>query len=349
MDADEPPSSDISAELQVALWGLPLARVGELRACLAGACIVCGAARRAEYNAQPAVRAAAGQLAGMVRALAYSALPVPDVAAAASAWWGQQIGVRYAHADRADHVLAHIFHCGGDGWRLRLGLKECGLQALAAVGAAGRHLAPPSGRPVDGAARKLADAVAAIAGVARAHVLAHAATVAAPVDDIVLRGVPDVPVAEFCLLCHGGAAPDGATAHARLAALYAQKFWGTDCPRAAEAAEAVATGVCQEDRDKLGVERDALAACALRHYTQHDASPAALLHKLRAALHATMLAMLGAGVRVEGGTLVPDTRGAQAKLRAEGAVTALQRAVTAHPGAHRLCGVLPRGLRFVAA
>ena len=149
MDADEPPSSDISAELQVALWGLPLARVGELRACLAGACIVCGAARRAEYNAQPAVRAAAGQLAGMVRALAYSALPVPDVAAAASAWWGQQIGVRYAHADRADHVLAHIFHCGGDGWRLRLGLKECGLQALAAVGAAGRHLAPPSGRPVD--------------------------------------------------------------------------------------------------------------------------------------------------------------------------------------------------------
>ena len=53
----------------------------------------------------------------------FGSLPVPDVAAAASAWWGQQIGVRYAHADRADHVLAHIFHCGGDGWRLRLGLR----------------------------------------------------------------------------------------------------------------------------------------------------------------------------------------------------------------------------------
>lgn len=347
--ADEPPSSDLPAELQAALWGLPLARVGELRARLAGACIVCAAARRAEYNALAAVRAAAGQFAGMVRALAYSALPLPDVAAAASAWWGQQVGVRYDHAARADHVLAHAFHCGGDGWRLRLGLTECSHQAMAAIAAAGRHLAPPSGRPADAAARKLAGAIAEIAAAARAHVLAHAAAVAAPVDDVVLRGVPDVPVAALCLLCHGGAAADGDTAHARLAALYAHKFWGGDCPRAAEAAEAVAMGVCQEDRDKLGVERAALAACALQHYALHDASPAALLHKLRAALHGVALATLGAGVRLEGGTLVPDTRGMHARRRAEAAVVELQRAVAAHPGAARLCGMLPRGLRFVVA
>src|SRR3989338_8182079 len=93
-ESEAPASSDLSEELQCAFWGLPLARVGPLRACLARGCVVCGAERRAEFYAVPEVRDAAGYFAGLVRMLAYSSLPLPDVAAAAAAWWGRQLGVR---------------------------------------------------------------------------------------------------------------------------------------------------------------------------------------------------------------------------------------------------------------
>ena len=310
---------------------------------------MCGAERRAEFYAVPEVRDAAGYFAGLVRMLAYSSLPLPDVAAAAAAWWGRQLGVRLAPAERAERVLAHMLHCGAPAWTLRLGLMRCGGQAVAAVAAGARHLDVASPRPPAGAARRLADQIAAIAAAARAHLAAHlAGGTPPPADALAFADVPPAPTARWCLLCHGGAA-GGDSPHARLAALYAQKFAPGGCARAAEAADAVAMGVCENDRDKLGATRPALAACALEHYVRHDASPAALLHKLRAAHHAVTLAMLGCGVRTEGGTLVPDVRGMKDMRRAEGAIADLQRAVDARPGAERLCGIAPRGLSFAPA
>src|SRR3989338_1640491 len=128
-ESEAPASSDLSEELQCAFWGLPLARVGP-------------------------------RAAGLVRMLAYSSLPLPDVAAAAAAWWGRQLGVRLAPAERAERVLAHMLHCGAPAWTLRLGLMRCGGQAVAAVAAGARHLDVASPRPPAGAARRLADQIA---------------------------------------------------------------------------------------------------------------------------------------------------------------------------------------------
>src|SRR3989338_1736282 len=116
-ESEAPASSDLSEELQCAFWGLPLARVGP-------------------------------RAAGLVRMLAYSSLPLPDVAAPPAAGGGRPRGVRLAPAERAERVLAHMLHCGAPAWTLRLGLMRCGGQAVAAVAAgAGRPPAGPPGPP----------------------------------------------------------------------------------------------------------------------------------------------------------------------------------------------------------
>lgn len=346
---DPPAANDISEELQQAFWGLPLASIGPLRAHLVDRCVVCGAERRAEFYAVPEVREVARYFANLVRALAFSSLPLPDVAAVASAWWGRQAGVRYTHAERVERVLAHILHCSTPEWLLRFSLTRCSVQAVAAVGAAGRHLGVASPRPPPAAAQKLAVHLAEIANTAKSSILAYLATAPPPAADAcVFSDVPDVRTASTCLICHGGAAP-GSTPHQRFAALYAQKFSAGTYARAAEAANAVAMGVCEDDRVKLGVDRAALAMCALDHYVRHNVSPDGLVYKLRAAYHGVALAMLGCGVRMEGGTLVPDTRGMKDMRRAENAITELQRAILARPGSARLCGIPPQGLAFVVA
>src|SRR3989338_3229171 len=104
-ESEAPASSDLSEELQCAFWGLPLARVAPLPACLARGFVVCGAERGAALYAAPQVRDAAGSFAGLVLLLASGSLPLPDVAAAAAAWGGRQPGVRLAPAERAERVL----------------------------------------------------------------------------------------------------------------------------------------------------------------------------------------------------------------------------------------------------
>ena len=329
----------IPEPLQVAIWGTTDAAERGLRHYVRAGCVVCAAARRADTHQSPAVRAAAGAFCGLVHCLARSGLPAADCAAAAAAFWGKQRNTPVPAPERCRYVLAHMHHCLSNAWLLRLSLAEFAAQAAAMVAWVGRHAM--GHRPPDD--KEVARGVATIADSAAAAILHYrcfdpAAVVALPA----LHGVPDVPVARWCALCH---APGGAELCARYAAAMASGQRG----RLPELAEGLAAGVSEDELAALGGTRADIARAVLRHYLLHDASPLALLHKLNAAVGTLAIAARRRAVALEGGTIVPNFA-ANAQVRsARAALARLHRTVALVPGTDLFGGMPVTGLRCVAA
>lgn len=342
-DAED--SAAISPALQIALWGITCGAMRDLAALVRGSCVICGTARRAEFDPNPIVRASAKRFTAFVRGMAQCSLPIVDCAAAAAAFWGKQRNTPYSAAQRAELVLAHIFYCNDSAWMLRVALMRCNIQANAAMAYVGRHSF--SGRFCGNkkyrAVRTIADSASAAIKSYRCCNPGAIMSVRAPAD------VAPAPVRRWCVLCHGPAAgpaaPEGAAAaHRDMCARYLSLLISGRCGRAVELAETIATAATVDDMRVLGVTQAEIARAVVAHYTLHDASAAALEHRLNALANALSVATLGEAVVLEGGTLAPNMGPEFYVTKARGAVAQLHAVVARVPGTVCFGGMPLHGL-----
>lgn len=342
-DAADAGDSDIPPDVQIAVWGITDAARRDLAALVRGGCVLCGAARRAEFAPNPAVRAASGRFTALVRAMAQTSLPFVDCAAVAATFWGKQRNTPYSYEQRVDRVLAHIFYCGDSAWALRVTLARCNLQAVAAMAYIGRHGLDEGA--CGGAAVRSAQVIAKNAKAAISMYRLYNPGAVMPV-----HAPPDVPparVRKWCVLCHGSSSGAAAAAvHEDLYGRYTAMLKSGRYGRMFELAEALADAATESDQRALGRAQDEIARDSLAHYVLHDASPAALVHRLVAITNTLSTASLDGALAFEGGTLSPNVRGEAPGIAAREAVVQLAATVARVHGTAEFGGMPLYGLAF---